>query len=79
VVITECQPESHPDPHLLTVGQLAWMDCDLLLPALKPFFLSAGLAESMVKTLIADAQHDLYYPVIHPSSLLHIVHAVKQL
>jgi hypothetical protein len=65
------------DPHLLTVGQLQWMDYELFLPALKPFFLSAGIPESKVERIIADAQQDLYYPSIPPSTHLHIVYASK--
>lgn len=53
------------------------MDYELLLPALIPFFLSAGLSESNVKRIIVDAQHDLYYPGAHVSTHLHIVYASK--
>ncbi|KAL0946581.1 hypothetical protein HGRIS_012783 [Hohenbuehelia grisea] len=67
-----------PDQLSLTVGQFAWMDYDLLIPATKPLFLTAGLPESKVKRLIKDAHHDLYYPQLHCSSLLHIVHAFKR-
>ncbi|KAF9501017.1 S-adenosyl-L-methionine-dependent methyltransferase [Pleurotus eryngii] len=66
------------DPLLLTVGQLAWMDCDLLIPALKPLFLHAGLPESKVTKLIKEAQQDLYYPLLQISCKYHIVHAFKR-
>jgi len=65
------------DPHLLTIGQLQWMDYELFLPAVKPFFLSAGVSESKVERIIADAQHDLYYPCVSFSTHLHIVYASK--
>jgi len=55
------------------------MDYDLLLPALKPMFLSAGVPDWKVNVLIEDAQRDLYYPVVHPSSRIHIVHAIKKM
>lgn len=65
------------DEHLLTVGQIQWMDYELFLPALKPFFLSSGIPESKVERIIADAQQDLYYPSASLSTLLHIVYASK--
>jgi len=67
------------DSDLLTVGQLQWMDYDLFLPALRPLFLTAGLPETKVASLIANAQHDLYHPDVNLSSRLHIVHASKPL
>lgn len=66
------------DPLLLTVGQLAWLQCDNLLPDLRPLFLSSGIPESKVKTLIEDAQQDLYYPPVQLSGRLRIVHAIKK-
>ncbi|KAF8910979.1 S-adenosyl-L-methionine-dependent methyltransferase [Gymnopilus junonius] len=65
------------DPHLLTVGQLQWMDYELFLPALRPLFLSNGLAPSIVERLVRDAQHDLYHPSYAPSTLIHIAYASK--
>jgi len=65
------------DSHLLTIGQLQWMDYELFLPAVKPLFLSAGVSESKVERIIADAQHDLYYPGVSISTHLHIVYASK--
>jgi SAM-dependent methyltransferase len=65
------------DSHLLTIGQLQWMDYELFLPAVKPLFLSAGLSESKVERIVADAQHDLYYPCASISTHLHIVYASK--
>ena len=61
------------------MGQLQWMDYELFLPAVKPLFLSAGLSESNVKRIIADAQRDLYYPSARISAHLHIVYASKRL
>jgi len=66
------------DPVALSIGQLAWMDYDIMLPALKPLFLSAGMREWEAKKLIEEAQQDLYYPLVRPSTRLHIVHAVKK-
>jgi hypothetical protein len=65
------------DPHLLSVGQLQWMDYELLLPALRPLFLCSGLPPSTVDRLIQDAQHDLYHPSFPASTLLHIAYASK--
>ncbi|RDB21118.1 Secondary metabolism regulator LAE1 [Hypsizygus marmoreus] len=65
------------DPHLLTAGQLQWMDYELFLPALKPLFLSSGIAEAKVNRIIADAQQDLYYPSLSTSAQLHIVYGSK--
>ncbi|KAJ7218984.1 S-adenosyl-L-methionine-dependent methyltransferase [Mycena haematopus] len=61
----------------LTVGQLQWMAFDLLLPALKPLFLSLGMLEFRADRIIKDAQTDLYYSNSDwkLSSHMHIVHA----
>ncbi|KAK0228607.1 S-adenosyl-L-methionine-dependent methyltransferase [Armillaria fumosa] len=67
------------EPVSLTVGQLQWMDYELLLPALRPFFLTVGLPEARVRSLIADAQQDLYRPSVHLSCVINIVHATKRL
>ncbi|TFY83721.1 hypothetical protein EWM64_g304 [Hericium alpestre] len=67
------------DPTLLTVGQLAWQNHDLLLHAVRPMLLSSGLPEPQVKTLVAEAQRDLYYPLVHIASRLHVVHAIKSM
>ncbi|KAF9265442.1 S-adenosyl-L-methionine-dependent methyltransferase [Marasmius fiardii PR-910] len=67
------------DPSMLTVGQLQWMDYELLLPALKPLFLSVGLPETHVRTLIGNAQRDLYHPTLNLSAHIHIVYATKKL
>ncbi|KAF9464756.1 S-adenosyl-L-methionine-dependent methyltransferase [Collybia nuda] len=66
------------DPHLLTVGQLQWMDYELFLPALRPLFLSFGMPQSTVHRIIADAQQDLYHPSVPLSARLHIVYASKR-
>lgn len=67
------------DPEHLTVGQLNWMAYDILLPGLRPFFLSSGLSPAKVDKLIADAQNDLYHPSVNLSTRIHIVHAQKPL
>ncbi|THH20705.1 hypothetical protein EW146_g734 [Bondarzewia mesenterica] len=66
------------DPTLLTVGQLAWMNWDLLLLAARPLLLSSGLPEWQVKNLIAEAQRDLYHPLVHIASRFYVVHAIKR-
>ncbi|KJA27349.1 hypothetical protein HYPSUDRAFT_198131 [Hypholoma sublateritium FD-334 SS-4] len=65
------------DPHLLSAGQLQWMDYELLLPALRPLLLCNGLPPSTVDRLIQDAQHDLYHPAFPPSTIIHIAYASK--
>lgn len=67
------------DPILLTVGQLQWMDYDLFIPALKPLFLYSGLPETTVRTLIREAQQELYRPIVNLSARINIVHASKRL
>ncbi|KAF8136589.1 S-adenosyl-L-methionine-dependent methyltransferase [Boletus edulis] len=66
------------DPVALSIGQLAWMNYDIMLPALKPLFLSAGMRDWEAKKLIEEAHQDLYYPLVRPSARLHIVHAFKK-
>jgi hypothetical protein len=68
----------HVDPVALSIGQLAWMNYDSMLPALKPLFLSAGMRDWEAKKLIEEAHQDLYYPLVRPSARLHIVHAFKK-
>lgn len=75
--LTASGHSSSIDPHLLSAGQLQWMDYELLLPALRPLFLCNGLPPSTVDHLIQDAQHDLYHPPYPPSTLLHIAYASK--
>ena len=65
------------DPTLLTVGQLAWMESDLLILAIRPLLLASGLDEKDVKMLTEAAQRDLYYPLVHIENRLHVVHAIK--
>ncbi|KAJ6502490.1 S-adenosyl-L-methionine-dependent methyltransferase [Mycena sanguinolenta] len=67
----------HEHKGFLTVGQLQWMAYDLLLPALKPMFMSLGMLESKVDRIIKDAQTDLYYgnSDFKLASHMHIVHA----
>ncbi|KAF8274911.1 S-adenosyl-L-methionine-dependent methyltransferase [Lactarius quietus] len=66
------------DPTLLTVGQLAWMESDLLILAVRPLLLSSGLSEKEVKMLTEAAQRDLYFPLVHIENRLHVVHAIKR-
>lgn len=66
------------DETLLTIGQLAWMEYDHLLPAMRPMLLEAGIPEWKVKVLIEDAHRDMYEPVMPPSVRLHVVHAIKK-
>jgi hypothetical protein len=68
----------HIDPVALSIGQLAWMNYDIMLPALKPLFLSTGMKEWEAKKLIEEAHQDLYYPLVRPSTRLHIVYAVRK-
>jgi hypothetical protein len=65
------------DPNRLTVGQLQWMDYDLLIPALRPLLLSSGLTEQIVTRMIQNAQHDLYHPAVNLSTCINIVHATR--
>ncbi|KAG8217725.1 hypothetical protein J3R82DRAFT_5884 [Butyriboletus roseoflavus] len=46
--------------------------------ALKPLFMSTGMRDWEAKKLIEEAHQDLYYPLVHPSTRLHIVHAIKK-
>lgn len=68
----------HVDPVALSIGQLAWMNYDIMLPALKPLFLSSGMRDWEARKLIEEAHQDLYYPLVRPSMRLHIVHAIKK-
>lgn len=77
-VVREVDWNVYADDLTLTIGQLAWMDYDLLLPAMRPLLLSTGNTESEVKKLLEEAHHDLYYPIVKPSSRLHVVHAIKR-
>ncbi|KAJ7343431.1 S-adenosyl-L-methionine-dependent methyltransferase, partial [Mycena albidolilacea] len=64
----------------LTMGELQWMAYDLLLPALKPMFLSLGMLESTVDRIIKDATAELYYgnSDFELSSHLHVVNAKRK-
>jgi len=66
------------DEQQLTVGQLQWLDYDLLIPAFRPLFLSSGISESNVDRIIAEAQRDLYYPRVPLYALVHVVYAEKR-
>ncbi|KAG9125573.1 hypothetical protein FRC07_007036 [Ceratobasidium sp. 392] len=50
------------DPVVLSIGQLAWMNYDNLLLALRPLLLDHGITPEKVATLIEEAQSDLYHP-----------------
>jgi hypothetical protein len=65
------------DPTLLTVGQLAWMDFDLLLNSLRPYLYSIHIPSWQVERMIEDAQTDLYYPVMRLTTRLHVVRGIK--
>ncbi|KAF8625789.1 hypothetical protein AX15_005177 [Amanita polypyramis BW_CC] len=66
------------DEHQLTVGQLQWLDYDLFISALRPFFLSTGIPESNVDLILKEAYQDLYYPSISYSTLIHVVYGIKR-
>jgi hypothetical protein len=78
IIIMVSDKPVHTDPTLLTVGQLAWMESDLLILAIQPLLLASGLDEKKVKKLIEAAQRDLYYPLVHIENRLHVVHAIKR-
>ena len=63
---------------MLTIGQLQWMDYELLIPALQPFFLSSGMSAEDVTQIVQDAQHDLYYPDVPFLAHIHISYATKR-
>ncbi|KAF7983374.1 hypothetical protein HWV62_22369 [Athelia sp. TMB] len=63
----------------LTIGQLAWMEHDLLLPAMEPILREQCYkSDSEVKLLIENAQRDLYYPKDRLATRLHVIHAMKK-
>ena len=65
------------DAHTLTIGQLAWMNNDLLLSRMWPCLLqSPGALQAQVDCLIANAYRDLYNPILKLSTHLHVVHAI---
>lgn len=67
------------DDLTLTIGQLAWLDNDILLSSMRPLLLSnSRKSETEVKTLLENAYHDLYYPIVKPATRLHVVHAIKK-
>ena len=66
------------DEQQLTVGQLQWLDYDLLIPAFRPLFLSSGISESHVDRIVAEAQRDLYYPPVPLYAHIHVVYAEKR-
>ncbi len=70
---TKC---ARKDPVSLTVGQLQWMDYELLLPALRPLFLTCELPDRVDK-LITEAQQVLYNPEARLMTRINIVHASK--
>ncbi|KAF5315720.1 hypothetical protein D9611_004747 [Ephemerocybe angulata] len=66
------------DPTLLTIGQLQWMDYELLIPALLNLFVSQGIPQEEVDVIIGQAQHDLYYPTVPLMAHIHIAYASKR-
>lgn len=66
------------DETSLTVGQLQWMAAELFLPALKPLFYSVGIPKTQIDSLVANAQQDLYHPMVKLSTHMHVVHASKR-
>ncbi|CAE6414568.1 unnamed protein product [Rhizoctonia solani] len=65
------------DPVVLSIGQLAWMNYDNLLLALRPLLLDHGITPDKAAKLIEDAQENLYHPKAQPYCCWHIVHARK--
>ncbi|CAE6517668.1 unnamed protein product [Rhizoctonia solani] len=65
------------DPVVLSIGQLAWMNYDNLLLALRPLLLDYGITPEKAAKLIEDAQENLYHPKVQPYCCWHIVHARK--
>ncbi|CEL51805.1 hypothetical protein RSOLAG1IB_00340 [Rhizoctonia solani AG-1 IB] len=65
------------DPVVLSIGQLAWMNYDNLLLALRPLLLDHGITPDKAAKLIEDAQENLYRPKVQPYCCWHIVHARK--
>lgn len=67
------------DDTQLTIGQLSWMQNDLLLPGMLPLLLStSGKPGDEVRTLVESAHHDLYYPKAQLATRFHVVHARKK-
>ncbi|KII83475.1 hypothetical protein PLICRDRAFT_180379 [Plicaturopsis crispa FD-325 SS-3] len=66
------------DPLRLTIGEIAWMYFDSLLPSMLPLFIDSGYSEGHAKVLIRSAQEDLYHPIVHMSTRLHIAWAFKK-
>ncbi|KAF7971965.1 hypothetical protein HWV62_19357 [Athelia sp. TMB] len=67
------------DETQLSIGQLSWMEYDLLLPAMEPLLMEMShKTQDEVKLIIQNAQHDLYYPQDKLSMRMHIVHAIKK-
>jgi hypothetical protein len=54
------------------------MNFDLLLHSIIPYLHSLGLDEWQVESLIEEGQSDLYYPVVHLSTRLHVVRGIKK-
>ncbi|KAF8758522.1 Methyltransferase domain [Rhizoctonia solani] len=65
------------EPVILSIGQLAWMNYDNLLLALRPLLLDHGITPERAAKLIEDAQENLYHPKVQPHCCWHIVHARK--
>lgn len=67
------------DDFNLTIGQLAWLDNDILLAGMRPLLLSNAMkSEAEVTSLLENAYHDLYYTDKKPATRLYVVHAIKK-
>ncbi|KII87150.1 hypothetical protein PLICRDRAFT_112726 [Plicaturopsis crispa FD-325 SS-3] len=66
------------DPLHLAIGEISWMYFDSLLPSMLPILVDSGYPEGHAKVLIQSAQQDLYYPIVHTSTRLHIAWAFKK-
>ncbi|KII88425.1 hypothetical protein PLICRDRAFT_41586 [Plicaturopsis crispa FD-325 SS-3] len=62
----------------LTIGEISWMYFDSLLPSMLPILVESGYPEGHAKVLIHSAQQDLYHPIVHTSTRLHIAWAFKK-
>ncbi|KII93850.1 hypothetical protein PLICRDRAFT_101781 [Plicaturopsis crispa FD-325 SS-3] len=62
----------------LTIGEISWMFFDSLLPSMLPILVESGYPESHAKVLIQSAQEDLYHPIVHTSTRLHIAWAFRK-
>jgi len=59
------------------MGQLQWMDYELLVPSLRFAFLSSGIDEKDVNRIVRDAQYDLYHPPKPFFAHIHVAYAIR--